>query len=474
VCGVCLLALLLRAPPARGQIIGQNFTGSTRVQLGFIPPDTMGAVGPSHFAELVNGRFAVYDKTGANNPDGTRTPVLAKTLNQFWTDAGVTPQGAFAFDPRIVYDPTSGRWFASSADNIRAANRFLVAVSDSADPTGPWHGFGIDSEAANTRWADFPTLGFNSSGVYLSANMLDVGGGVGNQQTTIVAIPKTDLLAPSPSVANARLFENLISTAGTSVQPLANFDSASPTTAFVSFAGPLRRTDLVGTIASGSITGPTILNAIDSLQPPPTADQADNFTTGQQTPKANIYTLDQRITANAVLRGGVIWGVQTGNVGGRAALQWFKIRASDNQVLQTGIISDPSLSYYYGSISVNEFGDVVIGASGSGADTFVSSYAFVGNSAGDDPTGATTFGAPLLLKAGIDDYQRLDSTGRNRWGDYSATTPDPGNPFSFWTVQEFVSADNEYSLQVTQILIPEPSCSAILLFTIKMLVRRRR
>ena len=469
-----MLAPFLRAEAARAQTIGQNFTGSTRVQLGFIPPDTMGAIGPSHFAELLNGRFAVYDKFGVNNSDGTRTPVLAKTLNQFWTDSGVTPQGAFAFDPRIVYDPTSGRWFASAADNIRVANRFLLAVSETPDPSGPWHGFGIDSEAANTRWADFPTLGFNSTGVYMSANMLDVGGGVGNQQTTIVAIPKTDLLAPSPTVANARLFENLISTAGTSVQPLANFDNGSPTAAFVTFAGPLRRTDLTGTIASGSITGPTILNSLNSLNPPPTADQADNFATGQQTPKANIYTLDQRITANVALRGGVIWGVQTGNVNGNCGLQWFKIRASDNQVLQTGIISDPSISYYYGSIAVNEFGDVVIGANGSGADTFVSSYAFVGDSAGDNPLGATTFGAPLLLKAGVDDYQRLDSTGRNRWGDYSATTPDPSNPFSFWTIQEFVSADNEYSLQVTQILIPEPASIAMLVITFTLGTSRRR
>ena len=33
---------------------------------GFIPPDTMGDVGPDHIIELINGRFEIYDiQTGA-------------------------------------------------------------------------------------------------------------------------------------------------------------------------------------------------------------------------------------------------------------------------------------------------------------------------------------------------------------------------------------------------------------------------
>src|SRR5512143_1806001 len=45
--------------------IGVNFRGSQRgVDSGFIPPDTMGAVGPDYVVELINGRFDVYDKTG--------------------------------------------------------------------------------------------------------------------------------------------------------------------------------------------------------------------------------------------------------------------------------------------------------------------------------------------------------------------------------------------------------------------------
>ncbi|HID22003.1 MAG TPA: hypothetical protein EYP14_06335, partial [Planctomycetaceae bacterium] len=43
-------------------LTGLNFTGSTLSEAGFTPPDTMGAVGPNHIVELLNGRYAVYDK----------------------------------------------------------------------------------------------------------------------------------------------------------------------------------------------------------------------------------------------------------------------------------------------------------------------------------------------------------------------------------------------------------------------------
>jgi hypothetical protein len=90
--------------------IGPNFTGSTLFDSGSIPPDTMGGVGPDHIVELINGRYSVYRKQ-----DGVR--VQTSTLDQFWIDAGVSFQVFFTFDPRILYDLVSQRWFASSADN---------------------------------------------------------------------------------------------------------------------------------------------------------------------------------------------------------------------------------------------------------------------------------------------------------------------------------------------------------------------
>jgi hypothetical protein len=461
VVGLSVSALATTA--VRAQVIGQSFTASSRAQSGFIPPDTMGAAGPEHFVELINGRYAVYPKVGANNPNGTRTPIFASTLNAFWSSAGAAHTGNFAFDPRVVYDPYSQRWFALAVDNQRANNSFMLAVSKSSDPLDGWSGFKIDSDSANLRWADFPTLGYNADGVFVAANMFAQTGQTVGQQTTLVAVPKSDLLLPAPTVASRRVFENVAGSTGFSAQPVVNHDNTGGGAPFLAFAGFLRRAELVGPVATATLT--TVTTTLPSGNVPLDAPQPG--------PKPDLHTLDARLSGNVIQQNGTLWGVQTVLHNGRDALHWFKLRASDNAVLQEGFLSDPDLHFYYGSINVNDLGDVVIAASGSSEAQFVSSYAYVGDSAGDTVLGTTTFGEEILLKAGVDDYEVLDGSGRNRWGDYSATVLDPSDPMSFWTIQEFVSGDNQWSTQVTQILVPEPGCLGYASPLVVLALRRR-
>ena len=81
---------------------------------------------------------------------------------------GITPVD-FSFDPRIVYDAGSGRWFAVEVDAQQQANNYLFAVSQSADPTDGWTGSTIANDSTSSSWADFPTLGVDADGVYLAA-----------------------------------------------------------------------------------------------------------------------------------------------------------------------------------------------------------------------------------------------------------------------------------------------------------------
>ncbi len=131
-------------------------------------------------------------------------------------------------------------------------------------------------------------------------------------------------------------------------------------------------------------------------------------------------------------------------------MRWFEINASDNQLLQEGLISDSDLDLLYPSIAVNEFGDMVVGFTGTSENQFPSAYAVVGET---DQAGNTAFDNLILLQAGVDDYERLDSQNRNRWGDYSATVLDPSDPFRFWTFQEFVSAEDIWAIQITELLL---------------------
>ena len=81
-CGLgLLLSWPLKASPLIG--IGLNFTGSTYEKNDFsVPPDSNGAVGPNHFVELINGRFAVYSKTNGG---------LLKSITglNFWIQDGI-------------------------------------------------------------------------------------------------------------------------------------------------------------------------------------------------------------------------------------------------------------------------------------------------------------------------------------------------------------------------------------------------
>ncbi|MBM3956097.1 MAG: hypothetical protein FJ309_16055 [Planctomycetes bacterium] len=111
--------------------LGANFNGSSINQSGFIPPDTMGAIGPSDYVELINGRFARYGKTGVQQE--------ARSLDSFWNTALAAGGGgsvqSFSFDPRVMYDRHSGRWFATAVDSLRSTpSGRLPPVDHQRDP----------------------------------------------------------------------------------------------------------------------------------------------------------------------------------------------------------------------------------------------------------------------------------------------------------------------------------------------------
>ncbi|MCA9230694.1 MAG: PEP-CTERM sorting domain-containing protein [Planctomycetales bacterium] len=448
----CCISCLDMQPTAGGHFtIGQNFSDSSISQSGFIPPDTMGAVGTNDIAVLINGRFSVYNRSGVQQS--------TKSLNQFWIDAGVVPAGSFAFDPRIIYDKHTDRWFATSVDNGGGANNFLVAVSATGDPKGTWTGFAIDSDSDNSHWADFPMLGLNQDVVTISANMFAIG--AGSTKTGFLVIPKSDLTQAVPTVANATQFQDVDpNTTGFTPQPIFDYDNgnlAQPIlSAFNKPSGFLKTSSIGGTALAPSLNTPGGFIAVTARNSPPDIDQPG--------PKANIDTSNNRFSGNVVMQqipgrtNPSIWGVHGVDIAGRAAVEWYEIDSVTNAVLQSGTVSDPSLAFNFPSIAVNDFGDVVLGFSGGDPSTFMSTFAAVGQTI----AGVTTFESPVQTKAGVADYQILDPSGRNRWGDYSATVVDPIDEYSFWTFQEFANATDSWRIQVTQItVVPEPSSLAL-------------
>lgn len=449
--------------------IGANFTGNTfGVNVSAIPADADGAIGPSHFVEFINGAFSVYNKT-------TGQSVKRITDLQFWSNAGliISPDAATT-DPRVIYDPLSQRWFASmidfsssASDPALLANNFLLAVSDTPNPTLGWHGFLFQADPDNGTFADFPTLGVDGTGVYLSGDMYR--GSNFPLGPSLVSFPKADLLASPPTIANRSWFGVMTYDArGDVLQPVSCFDGSvagrilaptdigsdsNPHSNLVSFA--VLNAGNAGATLSASTVIPTLSwvvpDNLDFAAPLLTAHQPD----GTSALMAN----DARLSARAMAVNGLIYAVQNTEFNGRLAIRWYRVRAFDNLLLESGTIADPNLDLFFPSIAANSQGVVVIGYNASGGTTAISCYAM----AGQTVNGVTSFGSPLVLQTGAVSYHGLDEVLAqllgdppfSRWGDYSATTVDPSNPNHFWTIQMFPSDpadDTVWSTRVTQLI----------------------
>ena len=377
---------------------------------------------------------------------------LNSTLNQFWLDAGVNIlPDEFAFDPRVLYDPFSDRWLATGAYKLdNPETTFLVAASNSSDPTQGWTGFELDPPGDQVD-VDYPTLGYNSEGVFLAyANKpgdLPVGG-------AIYVLPKTDLI--NGSIANVTLLEiSSLNSLGDTIQPVVDLDNTGqPHLLYRALTTPgLFDRDII----SGPIDAPVLEEdgEGDFIPVVPFGNVID--VGGAQQPDTNktLDMVDSRLKSSLVLQNGAVWGVQDVENNGRGAIRWFQIDADTNELLQEGLIADQELDFYYGSVAVNDYDDVVIGFNGSGETQFVSSFAVVG----DTFSGETTFSEPVLLEEstvsyeeGLEGFAGGDSL---RWADYSATVVDPEDPFTFWTFQTLAIGEDEWSTQITEVEIPE-------------------
>lgn len=432
--------------------IGRNFPASRYgVDSTGLPGDGNGAVGPAHFVELINGRFSVYDKA-------TGGRVASATDLEFWKNAGAPlAAGWIPADPRVVYDAVSHRWFASMIDFDPSGvdpghNHFLLAVSATPDPAGSWTGFKFPVDPTRGFFGDFPTLGIDAKGVYLSADMFDLTGrSVG---PTLVTLPKKDLVAASPTIANRKSFGQLTYAArGYILQPAVatgsptttgsllatadlGYDFADHTTLFLSTVVGVDTPATETLPAKTVITVPAYTSPINPIQP----SGYDGLDDG-----------DARFSACVRRVGDILYAVHGTEVGDRAAIRWYRINALNGALLESGTLSDPELDLFYPSIAANEAGVVVIAYNGCSPTTYISAYAVTGQPVG----GTLQFGPPLLLVAGLDSYDTSDpSSGdpTSRWGDYSATTVDPEDPNRFWTIQTYPVDAFTWATQVTELI----------------------
>ena len=432
--------------------IGQNFQGSVfGVDAWGLPADANGMVGPDHYVELINGRFSVYSKT-----NGTRVQTMTDV--EFWTKGGITVGASQDLsDPRIIYDPSCQRWFASMIrySSAESANDFMLAISANADPTGTWQAGAFPTDPIGGNFGDFPTLGLDANGVYLATDLFSSVTGNGLSSSTLLSLPKADLLASPPIFTNRTALSSLgYSQRGAVLQPVVNFESGGGKVVAVGNLGYDFRphSTLIGSTVSNAAgpgvatLGPATTITVPAYNVPinpPQPDGSDNLDDG-----------DARLSALAYQVNGSLYAVHAIQVNNQASVRWYRLSATNFALLESGTITHSNLDLFYPSIAASSNGVVVIACNGCSASSYLSSYALVGETRG----GVTTFGDLLLLKAGLDSYQYSGTFSTSRWGDYSATCVDPVDPRHFWTIQMVPKSTTAWFTQITELqVIPQIS-----------------
>lgn len=416
-------ALVPNAPIANPPVTSASFAAID--YNGSAPPDTQGAIGPNHALSYTNGTVKIQTKAGG--------AVSSVSSGTFWSGY----YNSYTFDPKTYYDSNSGRFIVVAlADPSLATSSVDIAVSATNDPTGTWNRYRYDIDATGTWWADFPKLGFSNNWIVVRYNEFRVDGAAGSQRTLLL-FSKADLTSGAVSPVTSKIdFTSL----GLNPSPVAGLGSSATQYLVSAFGGSPTGGFRIDTV-TGSVGSPTFtagVNFSDSQSWDSSVRGATAHILPQLGTTQKIQTIGQDV-ANPVFRNGSIWLAHPGylpynTVGQHVAVMWHKLNPSGS-VQDTGKIEDTSgaVSYDFPTIGVNANSDVAIGFSRFSASIYPEAgYAF---RYGTDPPG--TLQTPQTIKAGAWYWYNPESgSGRNRWGDYSATMADPANA-DLWTIQQY-------------------------------------
>jgi len=180
-------------PQLRGSFDGINHFDSRTAdggnQFSGEPPDQGLCVGNGKVFESVNSAVQVYDKNG--------TAHGVTSLNRFYglASAFVRPSGPFGpdvFDPTCVFDPQTKTFFQVAdelgVDPVTGAltGQALLDIAVTKNPSGSWQVYQLDvtDDGSNGTpvhagcpcFGDYPHIGFDSSGFYITTNEFSVFG----------------------------------------------------------------------------------------------------------------------------------------------------------------------------------------------------------------------------------------------------------------------------------------------------------
>jgi hypothetical protein len=390
------------------------------------PPDTTGDVGPNHYVQWVNLRYAVYTLTRDANNQITAFNLVSgfpKNGNVIWQGFGGRCESDNDGDPIVQYDQLADRWILTQFAVSNTPYTQCVAVSTGPDPTGIYNRYAF---SYSRDFNDYPKLGVWPDAYYISYNMFRNGRSfVGGQ---VCALERAQMLT-----GGAARQACVRTTAGHSLEPADLEGSVVPPAgspnlllSITSTSVQFWRFAVNWGAGTGTLTGPITLSGVAAfsracgggtcIPQPGTTQQLDSLA------DRLMYRLSYRNLSGSerlVINHSVTSGSGVG-------VRWYELTNATGQTMasatpvvrQQGTFAPTNDFRWMGSAAIDKTGGIAIGYNISNASSIKPSikYAYRGPS---DILGTMGNETDIFTGTGV------QTPNLARWGDYSTISVDP-------------------------------------------------
>jgi hypothetical protein len=340
--------------------------------------------------------------------------------------------GNFTFDPKCFYDTIRNRYLVLALEKYSGEAWITLAVSDDDDPEGLWYKYRtnalIDIDGT-TYWVDYPGLGFDGTGWYVTGNLFrDEGDGPGFAGALIRSID------PAGGLVGEEIEYVDYLPGGASVQVAQVVDGDSP----VLFVRGRDSTSLRFVYLEDPLGEPTMFT---------TNIDVPEYTSPNTLPPtpggSSLNAIDSRIL-NVMVRNGHLWTGHSISTPEDATTvgRWYDFDLDGWPMDSSGV---PYL-FQSGEIRPGAgvhtcFPAIAVNANGHAAIVYTRSSELevpklhVAGRVPSDPPGTLGESTELAVSTDVPNWE-----GSYRWGDYFDAAMDPTDDEVFWVVGEIYTS----------------------------------
>jgi hypothetical protein len=390
------------------------------------PPDNAMAANNAALGD----QTVVSSENGAVRIDTFSNNSLSASTQSGWnTLFGAPLSGYFYTDPRVIFDPSAGR-FIVTVDEVNTSageSYFVYAVSNSSAPTSFSSGWTVQPSVSTTHagtWADQPLVALNGANLYVTTNQFNASGTYQGDNITIIsnyASPTSTTLIPSIG--------------GPSYQPATVEDGTSSTQYFISHNG-----SSLDVIAFNGTTE-TLVGTVSGMP------AGGNFSESQYGSKYKLDAGDGRVTSAVYdARNNELYAIfeAAGSPAPTDELVQINLTTDAVDVVQLNSLlpnsgSTQGAGTFNGSVAVDNNGDLLVNFNVSGPKMYAADYYALwdaSNGVAPSPT-ASNYSALYDYNNSVAAYVDPGRDSVGRWGDYSTALPNPSAANGFYISNEY-------------------------------------